>query len=184
VKRHLVGVGLCVLLLISAFSVLGSAYTSTPRFNLGETIQFGVEDSATWWWGCCCCCCDASTVYGWRVLNSSGITVYSVIHDEPVASTAWQGSWPQVDADGIAVSAGYYTLYVDTSVGTLSRCFYLYDPCDCCSYYSTWCCSSCACESVSSISSCGCSTALQFVDTCTSGCTWFWWFGCGCSSCP
>jgi len=182
VKRHLVGVGLCVVLLISALSILGSASTSAVRFQLGEAIQFSVEDSTTWWWGCCCCC-ETSTVSGWRVLNSAGITVYSVIHDAPVASTAWQGSWPQIDSEGLAVPAGSYTLYVDTSVGTLSRCLYLYDRCDCCSYYSTWC-TSC-CESVSSISSCNCTTSLEFISSCGSACSWFWWFGCGCcSSCP
>ena len=191
-KRRLTLVGGSLLVLVVLLSLVGTGATSSTlfgtRFKVGETIQFKVEDTTTWWWGCCAC--EDSVVLGWRITNSAGQNVYAVIHDAPVPSSAWQGSWTQMDSLGVAVSAGQYVLYVDTSAGTLSRCFTLYDPCN------PWCssCSSCSCEQVTSITNCSCRTTLVFVDTCTSGCfPLFGWFGsCGscaspcssCSSCP
>jgi hypothetical protein len=173
-----VGVLLVVLVLLS-FAVLPA---TSARFRLGNNIQFRIEDSTTWFWGCCTCA--ESLVLGWRIVTSSEHVVYSVVHDAPVSSSLWLGTWTQVDIDSIAVPAGQYKLYVDTSAGTLSRCFTLYDPCGC-----NWCtsCSWCACEGVSSITDCACRTALVFVDSCTTGCfsfPFFWgWGSCGCSSC-
>jgi len=171
--------------------IVGSAAMASSLFgtsyNLGEEIQFKVADSTTWWWGCCSC--EESLVLGWRIGNASGQVVYSVIHDAPVPSSLWQGSWLQLDLNGIAVAAGQYMLYVDTSVGTLSRCFTVRDPCAC-----SWCsspCTSCVCEEVASIANCACRTALVFVEDCELGCFPFFWWGCcsaststGCSSCP
>ena len=96
-----------------ASSIFGTSY------DLGEEIQFKVEDSTIWLWGCCSCA--DSLVLGWRIANASGQVVYSVIHDAPVSSAIWQGSWLQFDMNGSAVVAGQYKLYVDTSAGTLSR---------------------------------------------------------------
>ncbi len=159
---------------VMASSIFGASY------NLGEEIQFKVEDSATWWWGCCCPCPD-SLVLGWRIVNNCEQVVYSVIHDAPVSSAIWQGSWLQLDMNGIAVVAGQYKLYVDTSVGTLSRYFTLRDPCAC-----YWCISSCTCcayQEVPSITNCSCRTALVFVeDCCNTGCFPFFWWGCNCCS--
>jgi len=165
----------------SAAMALGTSY------DLGEEIQFKVQDSTTWWWGCCSC--EGSSVSGWRIVNASGQVVYSVVHDAAVPSSLWQGSWLQLDLNGIAVAAGQYTLYVDTSVGPLSRCFTVRDPCAC-----NWCtssCTSCVCEEVTSITNCACRTALVFVTDCVPGCFPFFRWGCnstststGCSSCP
>lgn len=183
----------CVLMLVLLLSSVTALSTGTTvfgtRFRLGGTIQFEIQDSTTWFWGCCSC--EATLVLGWRVVNSAEQVVYSVIHDAPVAASAWQGSWVQVDVNAASVPGGQYKLYVDTSVGTLSRCFTIYDPCA-----RSWCssCSQCACEGVSSITDCACRTALVFVDSCQTGCFSFpfsWGWRCsscsgssGCSSCP
>ena len=170
-----------LLVVLLATSLMGSAAGST-RFRVGEEIQFKVEDSTTWFWGCCTCA--ETVVLGWRVVNSSEQVVYSVGHDAPVSSAAWLGSWAQVDSLGATVAMGQYKLYVDTSLGTLSKCFTIYDPCGC-----GWCnpCVSCICEGVSSISDCACRATLVFVDTCRTGCfpfPFFWGWGCSrCSPC-
>jgi len=176
--------------LFVSMAVGSAAMASTifgTSYNLGEEIQFKVEDSTTWWLGCCSC--EESLVLGWRIVNISEQVVYSVIHDAPVSSAIWQGSWLQLDMNGIVVAAGQYKLYVDTSVGTLSRCFTLRDPCGC-----NWCassCTSCVCEAVSSITNCSCRTTLVFVEDCNTGCFPFFFWGCcssstssGCFSCP
>ena len=160
-----------------------AAFPATaPRFKLGQEIQFRVNDSTTWFWGCCTC--EQSSVLGWRIVTITEQVIYSVIHDAPVGASAWTGVWSQMDTGGSAVPAGQYKLVVDTSVGTLSRCFTLYDPCGC-----GWCnpCMTCACGDVASITNCACRTSLVFVDPCTTGCLslpFLWGWGCGCSSCP
>jgi hypothetical protein len=172
-----------VLLVGAALANAGESSTlGGTRFRLGGTVQFKVEDSRTWWWGCGSCCAE-TVVLGWRIVDGAGMTVYSVVHDAPVAASAWRGAWKQINASSLAVPAGSYMLYVDTSVGTLSRCFSLYDPC-----YSCRPCTSCCCEEVTSITSCECRASLVFIDSCTTGCfPFFWWFGCctsPCTSCP
>jgi len=184
-------IGLAGLLLVMVVGTAGMASTLFGKtFDLGEEIQFQVEDTMTWWWGCCTC--EDSLVLGWRIVSLSGQVIYSVIHDAPVAASIWHGSWQQLDMNGAAVAAGQYELLVDTSVGTLSRCFTLRDPCGC-----NWCtsaCNSCICEDISSITNCACRTSLVFIDNCSSGCFPFFFWGCcsscssstssGCSSCP
>jgi hypothetical protein len=179
-------IGLVLLVALTLIAVVSTASTSLlgTRFKLGEEIQFKVEDSTVWWWGCCSC--TASSVLGWRVVSGAGQTVYSVVHDAPVPASIWSGAWEQTASGGVAVAAGQYILYVDTTAGTLSRCFSLYDPCGCNSCYSP--CTSCVCNEVPSITDCACKTTLVFVDTCGGCFPFFWWLGCsscsGCSSCP
>jgi len=183
-RRRWIAVGVGLLAGMLLVSSVGFAAVST-RFRAGEEIQFKIEDSTTWFWNCGCCSCDDTLVLGWRVVSLSEQVVYSVVHDAPVAASVWRGSWGQVDSLGSNVAAGQYKLYVDTSVGTMSRCFSVYDPCGC-----SWCnpCNTCICEDTSTISSCSCRTALVFVDSCRTGCfpfPLFWGWGCcGCSSCP
>jgi hypothetical protein len=176
---------------VSASSLFGTTY------NLGDEVRFEVESSTTWWWGCCCCSCEDSLIQGWRVVDRCQQVVYSVMHDAPVSSSFWQGSWMQLDMNGMAVPAGEYKLIVDTSVGTLSRCFTIRDPCasnwcnncnwPCTTPCTTW----CVCEEVPSITDCSCKTSLLFVRDCQTGCFPFFWWGCNscsssssCSSCP
>jgi hypothetical protein len=185
--------GLLLVMVVGSMAMASSLFGTT--YDVGEEIRFQVEDSTTWWWGCCSC--QDSLVLGWRIVNLSGQVVYSVIHDAPVAASIWQGSWLQLDMNGVAVAAGQYRLLVDTSVGTLSRCFKIQDPCNSCN----WCtssCTSCICEDVPSITTCSCTTTLVFVDDCNSGFFPFFLWGCnscsssssssssssGCSSCP
>ncbi len=182
-RRVAVGVSLFAIVLLISSVTLAAV---SPRYKLGEEIQFQVEDSTTWSWGCCgCCTCDDTLVLGWRIVNTSQQAIYSVIHDAPVSASAWLGSWTQIDSLGGSVAAGQYKLVVDTSVGTLSRCFSIYDPCGC--YWCNPCCS-CVCEDVSTVSDCSCRTSLVFVDSCQTSCfrfPLFWgWRSCGCSSCP
>ena len=178
-----IGAVFLLVLVLSSFAALPA---SSTRFRLGAEIQFKIEDSSTWFWGCCGCCeCEDTLILGWRVVNSVEQVVYSVVHDAPVASPVWLGTWTQVDSGGVAVPVGYYKLYVDTSAGTLSRCFTLYDPCSC--YWGCNICSTCACTDVACITTCACRTSLVFVDTCSTRCCFplFWGWGCcGCSSCP
>jgi len=181
VKRRWVFVGCALVIALLLSAVAANAATSLfgTRFNVGETVQFKIEDSTTWWWGCCSCCSE-SLVLGWRITDVSGVPLYSVVHDAPVSSSSWLGTWSQTKLDGTAVSLGQYILYVDTSLGTVSRCFSIYDPCSCCNP-----CLSCVCEHVTSITSCSCRTSLVFVDTCTNCFPFFGLFcgGCYCSPC-
>lgn len=184
-RRWILVVGTLVMALVVS-GVVATAATSLfgTRFRVGETIQFEVEDStSSWWWGCCCCCpCEETTILSWRIEDLCGVSVYSVVHDAPVPASAWLGTWSQTEIDGSAVSGGQYILYVNTSAGTLSRCFTIYDPCSRCWSYSCSPCTTCACNQVTSITDCGCKTSLVFVDTCTTGCyPFFGLFGC-CSS--
>ena len=181
-KWYGLGVALVTLLLVCSFVALPA---TSPRFRVGEAIQFRVDDASTWFWGCCGCCeCEDTLILGWRIVTTAEQVVYSVVHDAPVSASTWSGSWAQADSAGTAVPAGQYKLYVDTSVGTLSRCFVVYDPCSCC-WYSP--CVTCACTDLPSIAGCACRTSLVFVDDCRTGCffPFFWGWGCcGCSSCP
>lgn len=172
--------------MIVGSTVMASSLFGT-RFNLGEDIQFEIEDSTSWWFGCCPC--PDSLVLGWRIANASHQVIYSVIHDAPVSAAVWRGEWQQHDMNGIAVAAGQYKLYVDTSVGTLSRCFTLWDPCACNWFVSR--CTPFCCEHLPVITTCACSTSLVFVADCQPGCfPFFWWGRClprtspGCSTCP
>jgi hypothetical protein len=178
-----IGVLSLVVLLLVSFVALPA---SSTRFKIGEDVVFRVDDSTTWLWGCCSC--EATLILGWRIVTTAEQVIYSVVHDAPVASSAWVGTWTQIDSAGTAAPAGQYKLYVDTSVGTLSRCFTLYDPCAC-----NWCtpctaCTLCACEGVSSITNCACRASLVYVEPCGTGCfsfPLFWGWGCcGCPSCP
>ena len=169
VWRSSVVIGL--VLLAVAVSATASAFsTSYGRYKLGETILFKIEDQQRCGWGCCCNCCQPACtqtqVLGWRIADSSGNIVYSMVYDVAVLASTWQGSWSQVDSVGAAVAAGSFTLYVDTSAGTLSRCLYLYDPCcGCC-----WGWSRCGCGQKTTITNCCCSTSLVFVQQSTSCC--------------
>lgn len=178
-KRRWVFVG-CVLLSALLFvSLAGFGWSLLGnRYKIGDTITFEVQDSTTWWWGCCSC--TETLVLGWRISNSAQQTLYSVVLDAPVSASFWQGSWDQVDATGLAVAAGQYKLFVDTSAGTLSRCFSTYDPCGCAGCYSP--CSSCACEEYGSITNCACRASLVFVSNCQVGCFPLFWWGSCCGS--
>ena len=179
-KRWAVVAFVLVVLVASLAASASSTSLFGTRFKLGTEIQFQIEDGTTWWWGCCSC--TPTQVLGWRVTASSGQVVYSEVHDAAVPAASWVGKWAQLDATAKAVVAGRYVLYVDTSAGTLSRCFTLYDPCGCNSCSSP--CWSCECQEVPTITNCTCRTSLVFVEACTTGCFPFVnWFGCGCSTC-
>lgn len=176
-KRRRISIGCVLLSTLLLVSLIGFSWSlSGTRFRIGEAITFDVQDSTTWWWGCCSC--TDTLVLGWRIANSAGQTLYSVVLSAPIAASAWQGTWNQTDATGLAVAAGQYRLYVDTSAGTLSRCFSIYDPCGCGSCYSP--CTACtSCEDLSSITDCACKVSLVFVSNCQVGCfPLFWWGGC------
>jgi hypothetical protein len=181
-KRWTVVALVSVVLVASLAASASSTSLFGTRFKTGVEIQFQVQDSMTWWWGCCSC--TPTEILGWRIVTSTGAVVYSVVHDAAVPAASWVGTWTQVDAAGAAVAVGQYVLYVDTSVGILSRCFTLYNPCGCSTCGST--CWTCSCQEVPSITNCACRATLSFVDTCTSGCLPFFnWCGggCGCSTC-
>lgn len=184
------GVVLVGLLLIAA--VMGAASTSSSvwsgRYRVGETVLFKVEDQKVFCW-CCCCqpACPETQVLGWHIADSSGGIVYSVVNDAPVPASIWQGSWSQINSLGASVAAGYYILCVDTSVGTLSRCLYLYDPCcGCCWGCCGWSCcgwSRCGCGPQSTITSCCSRTSLVWIVEEAPCCHLFFRWPC-CSSCP
>ena len=152
----------------------------TSQYRLGETIVLRVESQGSLWWSCCCCStCDNVSITGWRVADSSGTTVYAAVFDAAVASSIWQGSWSQADINGVAVQAGYYTIYVDTSAGTLSKSVRLYDPCSRCW---SWCGTCCGCESNATITADCCRFSLVLSTQEVDCCGWLW-SSC-CSGCP
>ena len=166
-----------VLLAMTASATASAFSTSYGQYKLGETILFKIEDQQrrSWGWGCCnsCCqpACTAMQVMGWRIADASGNVVYSVVHDVAVVASTWQGSWSQVNSVGIPVTAGSYTLYVDTPAGTLSRCLYLSDPCcgGCWGWSGCgW--SRCGCGQQTTITNSCCTTSLVFMQQSTSCC--------------
>lgn len=189
-KKRFVWSGVVMVGLLVIAAVMGAASTSSSvwceRYRVGETMLFKVEDQNVFCWSCCCCqpACTETQVSGWHVSDSSGGIVYSVVNDEPVPASIWQGSWSQINSLGASVAPGYYTLYVDTSVGTLSRCLYLYDPCcGCCWGWSSCGWSRCGSGAQSTITSCCCRTSLVWVEEETPCCHLFFRWPCG-SSCP
>lgn len=166
-----------LLALLIVAGILGQASTIySNRYKLGETVLFKVDDSGGSWWSCCCQCdtCSDTQVLGWRIANSSGQTIFSVVHDAPVLASTWQGSWVQVDSTGGAVAAGSYVLYVDTSVGTLSRFINLYDPCNYCGWSWGWSCNTCQQEQATITTHCYCKTSLVLARE-SSTCNSCWW---------
>jgi len=164
------------LVLVAAVAATATTYSNwSGKYKVGETVLFKVGSQQLWWWNCCCCnqqpACPAVQISGWYVADSTGKTIYNVVFDQPVAATGWQGSWGQVDSSNKAVPAGYYMLYVGTSVGTLSRYIRIYDPCSCWSWYQ----SCTTCGEVPSITNCGCRTSLV-LEKVRETCCWpsFW----------
>lgn len=152
------GVALLVVGVCAQVAIAGSSGLFGDRYDVGELIQFRVVDETSWWWGCCPPTCATSEVYGWRVAHAGGSIVFGVEFDVALPSSGWVGNWAQVDLNGLPVPAGTYILYVDTSVGTLSRCFRIVDPC--CWDLCWWCCS---CEANPCITQCQCMTSLEWV---------------------
>ena len=185
------GVVLIGMVLLSAVAASASSswFWGTTSYKAGEAVVFNVTTESTCWWCCNSCgqpACPVVTISGWRVADSAGKVVYNVIFDAPVAASAWQGTWHQLDGYQQAVAAGYYTLYVDASVGTLSLCFRITDPCGCgCGMWSWNCCD---CQEKPSITNCTCKTTLAFVpqeSPCACNQSLFGWFGLGCGcGCP
>ncbi len=181
-KHRWAWVSVALVGLVVMVVVLGSATTYSNwsgKYKVGETVLFKVDSEQLWWWNCCCCnqrpSCPVVQVSGWHVADSTGKTVYQVVFDTPVNVSDWQGSWGQVDSSNAAVPAGQYTLYVDTTVGTLSRHIYIYDPCSTCWSWS-WSCN--ACQEVASITNSGCRTTLVLLKEVkdTNCCLpLFWW---------
>lgn len=187
-KHWWVWVGVLLAGTVLLATVVGMGATSSTlwstRYKLGDTIIFKVEAQNSCWWSCCGCSCGQPTctdvqVLGWHVTDSTGNTIYSVVNDAPVSASIWEGSWAQVNSSGVAVSAGYYILYVDTSAGTLSRCLHLYDPCSCCW---GWSCSAC-CQQSATITNCCCKTSLVFITETSTSCRSLFWWPCY-PSCP
>jgi len=190
VKKWSTRGSIILLVVLMAVVVVGQATTTTTSgcYKVGELIQFKVQDATRcWWWGNCSCqySCDETQVTGWHIVNSSGETIFEVLHDNdgPVAASSWQGNWAQIDSTGVDVPPGEYTLYVDTSVGTLSRSLQVYDPCSGCGYCNFfWNCS--WCNNTSTITTdCYCKTSLVLLKE-ESNCCWpLFRFQCS-SSCP
>lgn len=182
--------GFLVLVASIASVAATSSSTSSAQYRLGETVLFKIASYNTCWW-CCCCCestCANTEVLGWHVSDACGVWVYSVVHDVPVSASTWQGSWSQINSSGAQVPAGYYKLNVETSVGTLSHCLKLYDPCSSCCWNPCRCLSPCSCRSrcsckeMPSIADCCCRTSLELVLEKSNCCPSFRW-PCS-SSCP
>ena len=173
--------GVLVLLVAGlACGSVASTYSSTARYSLGKTVLFGVEEEKLFCLSCCwgSCCqptpCEIE-VLGWHIMNACGESVYSVVHDVAVPASTWEGSWVQVDAFGTQVAAGYYKLCVDTSAGTISRCFEIYDPCpcwlcSCCEPKPRFCWSFCSCRETPSAKLCCRRATLEFVEEKRSSC--------------
>ncbi len=180
-KRSVVLASVLVLLVASLAATASTSSLFGTRFKVGTEIQFRVEDQSTWWWNCCCPC-TPSDILGWRIATATGQIVFNMLYEVAAPASSWLGSWNQRDVNGVAAPVGQYVLYVDTTVGTMSRCFSIYDPCGCTTCWSP--CWSCACQEVPTLTTCACRTSLVFVDPCTNGCfSIFGFFGCCQPSC-
>jgi hypothetical protein len=162
VKRWLVWGGFVLVSLVMLLAVAGAGASSLSitRYAVGESVLFQIETQNTCWWSCCGCCncaCPEIQVSGWRVVDGGGTIVYAVSLEAPIAVPAWTGSWNQANTSGVPVAAGNYVLYVDTTVGMLSRSFLIYDPC-CCCWGWLWPCFTC--EEASRITQCCCRITL------------------------
>jgi len=178
VKRWVIWGGVVFALLATGILASGAGL-SWPRYPLGETILFHIDTQHTCWWTCCGCChcaCPEVTVSGWRIVDSTGNTVYTLAYEIPISAVALEGSWKQTNDAGGAISAGTYTLYVNTSIGTLAQYFQIYDPCGRC-----WSWPCCACEANSQMTHCCCRTTLVLSAE-DAPCAMLAW-PC-CSSCP
>ena len=161
------------------FGSVGMAASSrSGGYRLGEPIAFMIEDQKTWGWCCCCSTCQDTQILGWYVVDSDGDTVYSVEFDPVGYASDWDGTWLQTDYSSTSVPAGSYTLYVETSVGILSRSLRLYDPCSrCCGWNRCWGYGRCwgwrcgSCSEVATISHCCCRTSLVLIQAETSCCS-------------
>ena len=169
--------GCCCQCTCSETQILGWHIASSS----GQTIYTVVHDApvpASIWQG------------SWSQINSSAAAAQASAQAAASATATAQASsaagtsTSSAYASGASVPPGYYTLYVDTSVGTLSRCFYLYDPCcGCCWGWSSCGWSRCGCGSQSTITSCCCRTSLVWVEEEQPSCHLFFRWPC-CSSCP
>ena len=165
-----------------------AADASTVRYRVGQMLLFRIQKQPTN--SCCCQPGPEIQVFGWRITDSCGKVIHSVVYTAPIPASSWQGRWPEVDITAVdeaeaqveasapgavyqawqkamstyeeywkgietPISPGCYILFVDTSVGTLSRCLRLYDtvnPCQPCAY--------CPCEQPIIRTSCYCRATL------------------------
>ncbi|MCK4394817.1 hypothetical protein KAX17_18110 [Candidatus Bipolaricaulota bacterium] len=175
--------GSVVLVVLVLFVTIASAAASPcstrcASYRLGEPIVFMVKDQKTSGWCCCCCTCPDTQILGWYIVDSDGDTVNSLEFDPVGYASDWDGTWSQTDDLGASVPAGTYTLYVETSVGLLSRCLKLYDPCSCCSgcnccwsYSRCWGWRCCTCGQVATITHGCCRTSLVLTQEKTTRCS-------------
>ena len=66
-------------------------------------------------------------------------------------------------SDGAHVTAGYYRIAVDTSLGTLSRCIRITERCPLRCFAPGRCLSRCTCDEAPDHSECCCKVSLEFV---------------------
>lgn len=168
-KRGYVLLGLLLGVMIFG-SVVTSANSQCGWYRLGEPIVFMIEDERVSGWCCCCTTCPDTQILGWRVVNASGETIDSLEFDPVGYASDWDGTWSQTDYSGEPISAGTYTLYVKTSVGTLSRSLRLYDPCSGCWYDRCWGRSCCTRAQVVTIAHGCCRASLVLVQQKTTRC--------------
>ena len=153
-----------MLLAGSVVMAIPASSTSMVQYELGETVRFEVEEYDICWWFCGSCkpVCSVE-VLAWHIADACGVWIYSVAHDVPVPASSWLGSWSQVDSSGLQVSAGYYQIAVETSLGTISRCITVTERCPGWCWNPFQCRSSCTCNETSTLSECCCKVSLEFV---------------------
>ena len=172
-----------LVLMVGSTATAGSLFDrATMKYRVGDAVLFRVETRKS----CCCCCCSCADteVLGWQVVDACGQLVHTMEYDPPGLSSTWEGTWTQIDLSGTQVPSGYYKLYVDTSAGTISRCFKIYNPCSCCCWSSCWCrdlCSwwsRCSCRENPTIKHCCCRVSLELVAETGTCCLSSCWLGC------
>ena len=176
---------LVALMFLAGFVVMAIPTSSTSRmqYNLGETVRFEIAERDICWWFCGSCkpVCSVE-VLAWHITDACGVWIYSVAHDVPVPASSWLGSWSQVDSSGLQVSAGYYQIAVETSLGTISRCIRITECCRGWCWNPGRCLSSCTCNETPTLTECCCKASLEFVVEEAACCFPFFW-RCA-SSCP
>ena len=167
----------------AAVMAIPAANASRMQYTPGETVRFEVAERDICWWFCGDCkpVCSAE-ILSWHVSDACGVWVYSVQHEVPVPGSNWLGSWSQVDSAGLQVSAGYYQIVVETSLGPISRCIRITEPCPGWCWTPDRCLRGCACSETPTRAECCCKVSLEFVVEGTACCFPFFW---RCSSgCP
>lgn len=83
-----------IILAITVTSAASSSSSYNVKYRLGEALIFRVVNQAV---NCCCQPSSTTQILGWRITDSCGKVIHSVVYAAPIPASSWQGRWPEVD---------------------------------------------------------------------------------------